>query len=169
MPEAPNGGGMYRIGQGWDRHRWVAGRRCVLGGVEFPESEGGPLAHSDGDVVCHALCDALLGALNLGDIGRHFPDTDPGYAGVDSVGLLTRVRDMVVARGYAVVNVDCTVIAEAPPIAPRAVAMQEALAVALAVAPDRVSVKATRGEGVGPEGRGECVTVQAIALLQEKS
>ena len=168
MPEANEGSGMYRIGQGWDRHRWVAGRRCVLGGVEFSDSEGGPQAHSDGDVVCHALCDALLGALNLGDIGRHFPDTDPQYAGVNSVGLLTEVREMVAARGYVVVNVDCTVIAEAPPIAPRAAAMQAVLAEALAVVPEQVSVKATRGEGVGPEGRGECVTVQAIALLQAK-
>ncbi len=157
---------MYRIGQGWDRHRLAEGRRCVLGGVEFPGSPVGPVAHSDGDVVCHAICDALLGALSLGDIGHHFPDTDPRYVGADSVGLLAEVVRMVADKGYQVVNMDCTVIAEAPMISPRAVAMREVLARALAVAPDRVSLKATRGEGVGPEGRGECITVQATALLQ---
>ncbi len=159
---------MFRIGQGWDRHRLETGRRCVLGGVEFPDSPCGPVAHSDGDVVCHAICDALLGAVSLGDIGRHFPDTDSRYAGADSVALLAKVRQMVADKGYAVVNVDCTIITEAPKIAPRAVAMQEILARTLDVAPDRVAVKATRGEGVGPEGRGECVTVQAVALLQAK-
>ena len=160
---------MYRIGQGWDRHRWVTGRRCVLGGVEFSDSPCGPAAHSDGDVVCHAICDAVLGALSLGDIGQHFPDTDPQYAGADSVALLTKVRKMAADHGYQVQNVDCTIITELPPIAPRAAQMQAQLAAALAVTPDRVSVKATRGEGVGPEGRGECVTVQAIALLQANS
>jgi len=159
---------MYRIGQGWDRHRLETGRRCVLGGVVFDESPVGPVAHSDGDVVCHALCDALLGALSLGDIGLHFPDTDPQYSGADSLGLLGEVRGLVQGQGYQVVNVDCTIITEAPKIAPRAVDMQVALAGALSLPPDRVSVKATRGEGVGPEGRGECVTVQAIALLQAK-
>ncbi len=159
---------MFRIGQGWDRHRLEAGRRCVLGGVEFPDSPSGPVAHSDGDVVCHAICDALLGALSLGDIGRHFPDTDSRYAGADSVALLAKVRQMVADKGYEVVNVDCTIIAEVPKIAPQAVAMQEILARTLGVTPDRVAVKATRGEGVGPEGRSECVTVQAIALLQAK-
>ncbi len=160
---------MYRIGQGWDRHRLEAGRRCVLGGVEFPDSPAGPVAHSDGDVVCHAICDALLGALSLGDIGRHFPDTDSRFEGADSLALLAEVRKMIADRGFVVVNVDCTIITKAPKIAPHAVAMQEKLAIALAVTVDRVSVKATRGEGVGPEGRGECVTVQAVALLQAKS
>jgi 2-C-methyl-D-erythritol 2,4-cyclodiphosphate synthase len=160
---------MFRIGQGWDRHRLEVGRRCVLGGVEFPDSPAGPVAHSDGDVVCHAISDALLGALSLGDIGRHFPDTDPRHAGADSLALLAQVNAMVAARGHAVVNVDCTIITEAPHIAPAAAAMQENLARCLDVAPACVSVKATRGEGVGPEGRGECVTVQAIALLKARS
>jgi 2-C-methyl-D-erythritol 2,4-cyclodiphosphate synthase len=160
---------MYRIGQGWDRHRLAAGRRCILGGVEFPDSPLGPVAHSDGDAVCHAISDALLGALCLGDIGHHFPDTDPQYAGADSVALLGRVRGLVAARGFAVVNVDCTIITEEPRIAPHAAAMQSILARALGVEPDRVSVKATRGEGVGPEGRSECLTVQAVALLQAKT
>ena len=159
---------MYRIGQGWDRHRLAAGRRCVLGGVVFDESPVGPVAHSDGDVVCHALADALLGALALGDIGRHFPDTDPRWADADSLDLLAQVRAMITDAGYDVLNVDCTVIAEAPRIAPRAAAMQKALARALGVTADRVSVKGTRGEGVGPEGRGECLTVQAVALLQAR-
>ena len=160
---------MYRIGQGWDRHRLESGRRCILGGIEFPDSEYGPVAHSDGDVVCHAICDALLGALCLGDIGQHFPDTDPQYAEADSVELLARVQALIEERGYTVANVDCTIITETPRIASRSKAMQDVLARTLAVAPDRVSVKATRGEGVGPEGRRECVTVQAVALLQAKS
>lgn len=154
-----------RIGQGWDRHRLEAGRRCVLGGVDFPDSSVGMVAHSDGDVVCHAICDALLGALSLGDIGRHFPDTDPQYAGADSLKLLSLVQAMVADQGYTVANVDCTIITEAPRIAPHAQAMQANLARALGIAENQVSVKATRGEGVGPEGRGECITVQAIALL----
>jgi 2-C-methyl-D-erythritol 2,4-cyclodiphosphate synthase len=160
---------MYRIGQGWDRHRLEPGRRCVLGGVVFADSEQGPVAHSDGDVVCHAISDALLGALSLGDIGQHFPDTDPQYSGADSVELLGRVQALIAERGYTVVNVDCTIIAETPKIAPRSAAMQEILARTLAVKPDCVSVKATRGEGVGPEGRRECITVQAVALLQAHS
>ena len=157
---------MFRIGQGWDRHRLESGRRCVLGGVLFSDSPVGMVAHSDGDVVCHAICDALLGALSLGDMGRHFPDTDSRYAGADSVALLANVVKMVAEQGYTVVNLDCTIIAEVPLIAPRAAAMREILARTLAVAPDRVSIKATRGEGVGPEGRGECLTVQAITLLE---
>ncbi len=157
---------MYRIGQGWDRHRVETGRRCILGGVEFPDAAFGPVAHSDGDVVCHAICDALLGALSLGDLGRHFPDTDPQYAGADSVDLLKRVQQMIAEKGFLVGNVDCTIITEQPKIAPQAATMQAILAKALAVNPDQVSVKATRGEGVGPEGRGECITVQAVALLQ---
>ena len=168
-PGRPGGAPAFRIGQGWDRHRLAAGRPCVLGGVAFPESPVGPEAHSDGDVVAHAVADALLGALALGDIGRHFPDTDPRWAGADILALLARVRKLVSAQGYDVVNVDCTVIAEAPRIAPRADEMARALGRALGVGADRVSVKATRGEGVGPEGRGECLTVQAVALLQGRA
>ena len=154
-----------RIGQGWDRHRLEAGLRCVLAGVDFPNSPVGTVAHSDGDVVCHAICDALLGALSLGDIGRHFPDTDPEFAGADSLKLLSLVQAMIAKEGYTVANVDCTIIAEAPRIAPHAQTMQENLARSLAVSANQVSVKATRGEGVGPEGRGECITVHAVALL----
>jgi 2-C-methyl-D-erythritol 2,4-cyclodiphosphate synthase len=156
---------MYRIGQGWDRHRLAAGRRCILGGVEFSDCPVGPLGHSDGDPVCHAVTDALLGAVSLGDIGRHFPDTDARWAGANSLELLREAVRLVQGAGFRVVNVDCTVIAEQPVIAPKAALMQAALAGALQIAPDRVAVKATRGEGMGPEGRGECVTVTASALL----
>lgn len=156
---------MFRIGQGWDRHPLAAGRPCILGGVEFPDSPVGPVGHSDGDAVCHAITDALLGAAGLGDIGRHFPDTDVRYAGADSLELLRESVRLVLKAGFRVSNVDCTVITEQPPISPRAEAMRGALAGALQIAVDRVSVKATRGEGLGPEGRGECLTVQAVALL----
>ena len=156
---------MYRIGQGWDRHRLAAGRRCILGGIEFRDCPVGPVGHSDGDAVCHAVTDALLGAANLGDIGRHFPDTDSRWAGANSLELLREAVRMVQGAGFRVENVDCTVITGKPAIAPQAAAMQDALAGALQIEPDRVSVKATRGEGLGPEGRGECVTVQAVALL----
>ena len=156
---------MTRIGQGWDRHRLEAGRRCVLGGVPFPDCPVGPAGHSDGDAVCHAVTDAVLGAAGLGDIGRHFPDTDPAWAGADSLDLLARAWSMVREAGYAVGNVDLTVITEQPRIAPQAGRMEENLAGALGCDPGRISVKATRGEGLGPEGRGECVTVLAVALL----
>ncbi len=156
---------MLRIGVGWDRHRLVPGRPCVLGGVRFADCPVGPLGHSDGDAVAHALIDALLGAASLGDIGRHFPDTDPAWAGADSLDLLRRAVALVAEAGWRVVNVDTTVITERPAIAPRADDMAVALAGPLGVAPDAVSVKGTRGEGLGPEGRGECVTAQAVALL----
>ena len=156
---------MFRIGQGWDRHPLAAGRQCILGGVAFPDSPVGPVGHSDGDAVCHAVSDALLGAATLGDIGRHFPDTEPRWAGANSLELLREVAGLVEKAGFRVSNIDCTVITEQPAISPRAAAMQEALAGALQIASDRVSVKATRGEGLGPEGRGECLTVQAVALL----
>ncbi len=125
----------------------------------------GPAGHSDGDAVAHAVIDALLGAAALGDIGRHFPDTDPAWRDADSLDLLARAAALVGEAGWRVGNVDATVIAERPRIAPRADEMRAALAGALGVDAGRVSVKATRGEGAGPEGRGECVTVTAVALL----
>ena len=164
-PSADEEVAIYRIGQGWDRHPLEAGRQCILGGIEFQDSAAGPVGHSDGDAVCHSICDALLGAASLGDIGRHFPDTDSRWAGANSLELLREAVRLVQAAGFRVVNVDCTVITEQPVIAPQSAAMQDALAGALQIVPDRVSVKATRGEGLGPEGRGECVTVQAVALL----
>jgi len=165
-----DGGGreveLLRSGIGWDRHPLVTERPCILGGVEFPESERGPAGHSDGDAVCHAICDAILGAAALGDIGHHFPDDDPAWRGASSLDLLARATQLVREAGFAVINVDCTVIAEQPQIAPRTAAMASAMATALQISPSAVSVKATRGERLGPEGRSECVTVLAIALLE---
>ncbi len=154
-----------RIGFGIDRHRLVAGRRCTLGGEVFADCPVGPLGHSDGDAVCHAAADAILGAAALGDIGRHFPDTDPRYRDADSLDLLARTGDLVQAAGWRVVNLDLTIMTERPRITPRADAMAANLARALGVAAAQVSIKATRGEGLGPEGRGEAVTVHAVALL----
>lgn len=155
-----------RIGQGWDRHRLAPGRRCVLGGVEFSGCPVGPVGHSDGDAVCHAITDALLGAAGLGDIGRHFPDTEARWAGADSLELLKRAVGLVGDAGFQVGNLDCTIITEQPMIGPRAAEMREKIAGALGMGPKFVSIKATRGEGLGPEGRGECVTVQAVVLLK---
>lgn len=154
-----------RIGQGWDRHRLVEGRPCILGGVVFPECGVGPLGHSDGDAVIHAVIDALLGAAALGDIGRHFPDTDERWR--DAAGRTLLVETMVLIRnaGWQVGNVDVTVIAELPRIASRADQMADILASVLDVDRGAISIKATRGEGLGPEGRGECVTATAVALL----
>lgn len=159
---------MFRIGQGWDRHRLEPGRRCVLGGVTFADCPVGPLGHSDGDALCHALADALLGAAGLGDLGRHFPDTDPAWKDADSLDLLRRVRGLVEDLGWRVGNVDATVITERPLIAPAVAAIRSKLAGALGMDAGAVSVKGTRGEGLGPEGRGECVTVQAVALLERR-
>lgn len=157
-----------RIGQGWDRHALVAGRPCRLGGVLFADCPVGPLGHSDGDAAVHALVDALLGAAGLGDIGRHFPDTDPRWKDAPSLGFLTEAGNLIAARGYVLANADLTLITEQPRIGPRSAEMAAAMAGALSVAPDILSVKATRGEGMGPEGRGECVTAMAVVLLQKK-
>ncbi len=159
---------MFRIGSGWDRHRFAPGRKFVLGGVEFSEAEQGLLGHSDADALSHAICDAILGAAALGDIGQHFPDTDPRWKGADSLLFLREARRLVADQGYLVANVDATVICEQPRIGPRSLEMRAALAGALEISVDQVSVKATRGEGAGPEGRGECLTVQAVALLEKK-
>jgi len=156
---------MYRIGQGWDRHRLAAGRPCVLGGVEFAECPVGPVGHSDGDALCHAVTDAVLGAAGLGDIGVMFPDTDPAWAGADSVELLRRAWARVREAGWRLGNLDATVIAEQPLLAPRRAEIAGRLAGALGTTPERVGVKGTRGEGLGPEGRGECLTAWAVVLL----
>ena len=156
---------MHRIGLGFDRHVLTDGRPCILGGVLFDDCPVGPLGHSDGDAVCHAVTDAILGAAALGDIGRHFPDTDPAWEGADSVDLLRRCVAKAADAGWRIVNIDCTVFTEQPYIAPRAAEMSGRLATALGVGIEAVSVKATRGEGLGPEGRGECVSAMAVALL----
>ena len=153
-----------RIGQGIDVHPFSVdpGRRLVLGGVEIPGAPG-LAGHSDADVVAHALCDALLGAAGLGDLGHHFPDTDPAFAGADSVGLLGEVVRRVAAAGFRPVNADCTIMAETPKLSPHVGAMVSGLTAALG-AP--VSVKATRGEGMGAVGRGEGVACLAVALVE---
>lgn len=154
-----------RIGHGYDVHRFTPGRPLVLGGVRIPHDEG-LAAHSDGDVLIHALCDALLGAGGLGDIGRHFPDTDPALKGVDSRVLLRRVRDLLTEQGMSVGNVDVTVIAEAPRLAPHIEAMRVTLAGDLEVPVPDVNVKATTSEGLGFPGRREGIAAHAVALLR---
>jgi 2-C-methyl-D-erythritol 2,4-cyclodiphosphate synthase len=154
------------IGQGFDAHRFAAGRALILGGVQVPHDQGME-AHSDGDVVIHALCDALLGAAGLGDIGRHFPDSDPAYAGIDSRVLLRRVMADLQGRGLRVHNADLTVIAQRPRLSPHIPAMREALATDLGCDPARVNVKATTTERMGFTGRGEGIAALAVVLLAE--
>jgi 2-C-methyl-D-erythritol 2,4-cyclodiphosphate synthase len=153
-----------RAGIGYDIHRLAADRRLVLGGVAI-EHPTGLVGHSDGDVLVHALMDALLGAANLGDLGRHFPSDDPAYAGVSSLGLLTRVGTLVREAGFAVASLDATVIAQAPRLAPHAGAMRDAVASALGIESGRVSVKATTNDGLGLVGSGEAIAALAIALV----
>jgi len=155
-----------RVGHGFDAHRLAAGRRLVLGGVEIPH-ERGLAAHSDGDAALHALCDALLGAAGLGDLGRHFPDDDAAFEGIDSRVLLRRVRARIEEHGLRVGNVDVTVIAEAPRLAAHIETMRERIADDLRVAPACVNVKATTTEGLGWLGRGEGIAAHAVALLEE--
>ena len=153
-----------RIGHGYDLHALAPGRRLVLGGVHIPHSHG-PIAHSDGDVLLHALADALLGAAALGDIGQHFPDTDPAFAGADSRALLRHVAALVRDAGYSVANVDATVLAQRPKLAPHRDAMRANIAADLGLDIGAVSVKATTTEGLGPVGRGEAISAHAVCLL----
>jgi 2-C-methyl-D-erythritol 2,4-cyclodiphosphate synthase len=156
---------MVRVGHGYDAHRFGPGRPLVLGGVTVPHPQG-LVAHSDGDVVIHALCDALLGAAALGDIGRHFPDSSAELAGVDSRVLLRRVLSLLREQGLAVGNVDVTVVAQAPRLAPHIPAMRANLAGDLQVDASRVNVKATTTEGMGFTGRAEGIAAHAVALLE---
>jgi 2-C-methyl-D-erythritol 2,4-cyclodiphosphate synthase len=153
-----------RVGIGFDMHAFTDGDSLMLAGVRIPH-ERGVRAHSDGDVVIHALCDALLGAAGLGDIGMHFPDTDPQWRGVAGAVLLERVLAMLVARGFEPVNVDVTILAERPRIAPHREAMRRRLAELLELTPEVVNVKATTTEQLGLIGRGEGIAAQAIALV----
>ena len=153
-----------RIGNGFDVHRFAEGRRCVLCGVEIPHPLG-LLGHSDADVALHALCDALLGAAALGDIGKHFPDTDPRFEGADSRMLLRETARLLSEAGYSVGNVDVTIIAQAPKMAPHIPAMRANIAADLSLPLDAVSVKATTTERLGFTGRGEGIAAQATALL----
>lgn len=154
----------FRIGHGYDVHALADGLRLVLGGVEIPHSKG-CVAHSDGDVAIHALCDALLGAAALGDIGLHFPDTSDEFRGIDSRRLLRRVAEMVREKGYRIGNVDCTIRMQRPKLRPYIDRMRETLAADMGIDPDRVSVKATTTERLGFEGREEGVSVSAVALI----
>lgn len=155
---------MIRIGQGYDVHRLTAGRKLILGGVEIP-FEKGLLGHSDADVLLHALCDALLGGAALGDIGKHFPDSDPAYAGVSSLLLLKETARLLREAGYTVGNVDSTVIAQKPKLAPFLPEMRENIARVLVIPVESVSVKATTEEGLGFTGSGEGIAASAVALL----
>jgi 2-C-methyl-D-erythritol 2,4-cyclodiphosphate synthase len=153
-----------RIGHGFDVHRLVEGRPCIIGGVSIP-FERGLLGHSDADVLLHAIADALLGAAGLGDIGRHFPDTDPEYKNADSLQLLARVYALLAGQGWAVANVDATVICERPRIMPHTARMVENIRRVLQVEPGAVNIKATTSEGLGFTGRGEGIAAQAVCLL----
>jgi 2-C-methyl-D-erythritol 2,4-cyclodiphosphate synthase len=154
-----------RIGQGYDVHALVAGRKLVMGGVEIAHDRG-LAGHSDADVLLHAICDALLGAASLGDIGIHFPDTDPGYEGASSRTLLKEVGRKIAAQGYRIVNIDCTIVAQAPRMAPHVARMIGNIAADLGLKPAAVSVKATTTEKLGYIGREEGIAAQAIALIE---
>jgi len=157
-----------RVGYGYDVHRLVAGRPLFLGGVRIP-FEKGLLGHSDADVLLHAVCDALLGAAGLGDIGQHFPDTDPAYKDAASTGLLEQTMAMVRAAGYLAVNVDTVIVAEAPPLSPFRSAMRHEIAHRLALAPGQVNIKATTTEAMGVTGRGEAIAAMAVVLISENA
>jgi len=157
-------GNPSRIGQGFDVHALVPGRRLVIGGVEIAH-EKGLLGHSDADVLLHAICDALLGAAALGDIGRHFPDTDPRYKGIDSRELLRHVARLMKERGFTASNVDATIVAQAPRMAPHIPRMVEDIAADLGIDAGCVNVKATTTEALGFTGRGEGIAAQAICLI----
>ena len=156
---------MMRIGQGYDVHRLVTGRKLMLGGIEIPFDRG-LLGHSDADVLLHAVCDALLGAAGLGDIGRHFPDTDPAYEGISSLLLLKHCSALLSERGWHVVNLDATVIAQKPKLMPYLPAMCAAIADAAGIPADAVNVKATTEEGLGFTGREEGIAASAVVLIE---
>ena len=155
-----------RIGHGYDVHRLVPGRALILGGVrlDYPLGLHG---HSDADVLTHAVMDALLGAAGLGDIGRHFPDNDPAYRGIDSQILLSKVRELLAAKGFRIGNLDVTVIAQAPKLAPHLAAMEQTLSATLEIDPARINIKATTEEHLGFTGRGEGIACHAVCLLEE--
>lgn len=155
-----------RIGHGYDVHRLTAGRKCIIGGVDIPH-ETGLLGHSDADVLTHAVMDAMLGALALGDIGKHFPDTDTRFAGADSLALLRHVAALVAARGWRLGNLDATIIAQAPKLAPHIDQMRANLAAAIGCAVEQVSVKATTEEKLGFTGAKEGIAAHCVCLLEQ--
>ena len=156
-----------KIGIGYDVHALITGPKLILGGVEIPYEKGLD-GHSDADVLCHAIADAILGAAKLGDIGQHFPDTDPQYKDANSLKLLNEIAKLVVEKGFRIINVDSVVIAQAPKLAPLRNKMRENIASVLGIAVENVGVKATTTEGLGFEGRGEGISAQAVALLSEE-
>ncbi len=155
-----------RIGHGFDVHRLVEGRKCIIGGVDIPFDRG-LLGHSDADVLLHAICDALLGAAALGDIGRHFPDSDARYKGIDSRALLKHVGALIAERGLRVENIDATIIAEAPKMSPHTAQMVRNIADDLGLAGEQVNVKATTTERLGFSGRGEGIAAEAVCLISK--
>ena len=157
---------MTRFGFGYDIHRFSRDRKLILGGVQIP-SELGLLGHSDADVLLHAICDALLGAAALGDIGHHFPDTDPRFKGTSSLSFLAATRELLVADGYHVVNIDSTLVLQSPKIAPHVPAMRQQIANTLNLGVEQVSVKATTNEGLGSLGAGEGCAAYAVATLEK--
>lgn len=157
-----------RVGEGWDTHALVTGRALILGGVTIEHTHG-LLGHSDADALLHAITDAMLGAAGLGDIGRHFPDTDPTFKGADSVGLLREAVRRVAQAGWVVGNVDSTIVAQAPKMAPHIPAMRERIATALGVSVDAVNVKAKTAEKMGPVGEGRAIEARAVCLLLKKA
>lgn len=154
-----------RIGSGYDVHRLVPDRKLILGGVEIAHPTG-LLGHSDADVLTHAIMDALLGAAGLGDIGQHFPDNDPAYAGADSLQLLAAVTEKLAAAGYCIINIDATIIAQSPKMAPHIHLMRQKLSAACGISTDQINVKATTEEGLGFTGRGEGIAAQAVCLIE---
>ncbi len=158
---------MIRIGHGYDVHRLVNGRKLILGGVDVP-NETGLLGHSDADVVVHAIMDAMLGALALGDIGKHFPDNDPAYNGADSIVLLKRVTEIILEKGYSVGNIDSTIICQAPKLAPHILNMRENIAKAIECDISQISIKATTEEKLGFTGSLEGISAHAVCILLKK-
>ncbi|ABK45169.1 2-C-methyl-D-erythritol 2,4-cyclodiphosphate synthase [Magnetococcus marinus MC-1] len=154
-----------RVGQGFDVHRWIEGRPLMLGGIEVPHNQG-LLGHSDADVLLHAICDALLGAMGRGDIGRHFPDNDPHYAGIASIKLVKHVYGYMQEQGWQLINLDATVICQQPKLAPHIPRMETVIAAALGCDVEQVNVKATTTEKLGFTGRNEGVAAQCVVLLQ---
>jgi 2-C-methyl-D-erythritol 2,4-cyclodiphosphate synthase len=155
----------YRCGIGYDLHRLAAGRKLIVGGIELPFDKG-PVGHSDGDVLAHALCDALFGAAGLGDIGSHFPDTDPKWKGANSLVFLEHARKLLEERHFAIEHVDAVVITEKPKLGPHFAKMREALAKSLGVPPEKIHLKAKTNEGVDAVGRGEAIASYVVATLE---
>jgi 2-C-methyl-D-erythritol 2,4-cyclodiphosphate synthase len=155
---------MTRVGIGYDLHRLAEGRKLILGGIELPFPKG-PVGHSDGDALAHALCDALLGAAGLGDIGTHFPDTDPQWKDASSLRFLEHIRDLLAQHGFRIVHIDANVITEKPKLAPHFPAMREALGKSLGISSSMINLKAKTNETVDAVGRGEAIAAQAIATL----